>query len=986
MTRKSIARRILIAASLLDCAMRLFAMTEAPPDYIASLWLAQDGLPSETIQAFAQTPDHYLWIGTLRGLVRFDGYRFVHFDSDNISALKTDSIFCLKVTRDGALWIGTEGGGLIRYQNGAFRVFSANDGLTNNVVRAVYEDNAGNIWVGTDSGLFRFFGERFKRVDGSGMIPAMSVHAITGDSRGGIWVGGTALVYMDREGVRNYRLVRDISSLRVKSILETRDGSIWVGAVSGLYRLQTMGGFKHVDEVPGTVRVLRETSDGALWAGTIGNGLYVNRTGRFVRMNLMIGLSSNTVLNLYEDQEMNIWVGSQGGMLRLTKSSVSIYPLPGASDSDFGNVYQDRDGTLWICSNHLFHMKEGVLKPHTFPGLAGIKVRLLMRDEGGALWVGTDGKGVFHQSGNMWVNYLAKDGLGSNFPRAMIQTRDGSVWIGTDGGVSHWTPRGFKACDIGNGFQSVSVMALLEDHAGDIWMGTFQGLKHLQGDRFVGDVVTEAVGHDTVLALHEDRQGVLWIGTNRGLYRYKSGKFFLFTTNNGLVNNLIYSILENGDGDLWLGGPNGASLQSWKQLEEAANHRLRSVTPIYFASSLDAGSAEIFGSMQPAGAISRQGDVWFPSNKGLVHIAANRMERRGAFPLAIDRVVVDGREVSSHSQPIVLSPRSSRVEISYAPILLRSQAAMLFRTKLEGFDQEWRETSARRTAEFDNLAPGHYVFRVEAWEAGQSESKSVASLEFVQKAYFYRRPWFLFFCGGLLAALAWGAYRFRIQRIKMRFRLVLEERSRLAREMHDTVLQGCTNVSALLEAASSMEAADPVSADEMVDLARTQVRTTIGEARQAIWDLRRSELPGEDIVRSLQRIADQMNSNAEVPILCEVTGKQFPIEPSALQELLMITREALHNSVMHGQPREIVLRADFSDESLVIQVCDDGHGFDCAGMGQDSGPHFGIQGMKERARRIGAIFSVSSRIGVGTQVGIEISRKRASSGAALRDV
>ena len=975
--------RIFIGAFLLYCSMQLSATTELPFDYRASLWQVQDGLPSETIQAFAQTPDHYLWIGTLRGLVRFDGSRFLRFDSDTIPALKTDSIFCLEVTRDGSLWIGTEGSGLIRYQNGVFRLFSAKDGLTNNVVRTVHEDNAGSIWVGTDSGLFKFAGERLKRVDGTGAIPAISVHAITGDSRGGIWVGGTSLLHIDRQGSRNYRLVRDTSSLRVKSILEASDGSVWVGAVSGLYRMRGTGGFEHINEVPGTVRVLRQTSDGALWAGTIGNGLYVNRAGRFVLLNSSIGLSSNTVLNLFEDQELNIWLGTQSGMLRLTRSSVSIYPLPGASDSDFGNVYQDRDGTLWVCSNQLFRMEKGILKPYVILGLAGIKVRLLMRDKGGALWIGTDGQGVFQQSGSAWVHYVVANGLGSNFPRAMIETRDGSVWIGTDSGVSHWTPNGFKSCDT---CPSVSVMALLEDHSGDVWMGTFQGLQHLQGNRFVSDVVTSAVGTGTVWALHEDRRGVLWIGTNRGLYRYQSGNVFRFTTNNGLVSDLIYSILENGDGDLWLGGPNGASLQSSKQLEEVASHGLESVAPIYFASSVDAGSAELFGSMQPAGAISRQGDVWFPSNKGLVHIAASRMERRGAFPLAIDRVVVDGRDVSYQSQPIVLSPSSSRVEISYAPILLRSQADMLFRTKLEGFDPEWREGSASRTAEFDNLAPGHYVFHVEAWNLGQSESRSEASLVFVQQAQIYRRPFFLILCGVSLATLSWAAYRFRIQQIKTRFRLVLEERSRLAREMHDTALQGCTNVSALLEAAASMEGADPASAHEMVDLARTQVRSTIGEVRQAIWDIRRSELPSEDIVRSLQKIADQMTRKAGIPIVCEVTGKQFPVEPLALQELLMVTREALHNSVMHGEPKEIVLRADYSDESLVIRVGDDGHGFDGEIPGPDSSPHFGLRGMKERARRIGAIFSVSSKMGSGTEVKVEISRKRASSGTALRDV
>ena len=165
--------------------MPLWAETGAEPsDFMKRTWMAKDGLPSEVIQAFAQTPDHYLWIGTLRGLLRFDGEAFTLFDRENTPALKADSVFCLKVTHDGSLWIGTEGGGLVRYEHGVFHEYSAKDGLTNNVVRAIYEDSAGAIWIGTDGGLFKFGGKRFERLDGSGSIPQISVHVISGDGNG----------------------------------------------------------------------------------------------------------------------------------------------------------------------------------------------------------------------------------------------------------------------------------------------------------------------------------------------------------------------------------------------------------------------------------------------------------------------------------------------------------------------------------------------------------------------------------------------------------------------------------------------------------------------------------------------------------------------------------------------------------------------------------------------------------------------------------
>ena len=880
------------------------------------------------------------------------------------------------------MWIGTEGGGLVHYKHGVFHEYSAEDGLSNNVVRAIYEDSAGAIWIGTDGGLFKFGGKQFERLDGTGSIPQMSVHVISGDGNGGIWVGGTVLLHFSSSGVNEYSLVARTGSLRVKSIVETQDGSIWVGAVSGLYEMKPGGRFVHVNEVRGTVRVLRETSDGVLWAGTIGNGLYARGKGGFQRMDLATGLPGHTVLNLFEDAERNIWIGTQAGLLRLTKSAVNVYSLPDASDSDFGNVYLDRDGTVWLCSNRLFRMQHGTLTPYNFPGIGNVKVRLLMRDRSGALWVGTDGNGVFRNAGGRWTNFNQRKDAINDYPRAMMEARDGSIWIGTDGGAFHLTSKGAVA----SGPKGVSTMALLEDREGDIWMGTFQGLVHWHGDHAVTDAATQAVGSATVWALHQGQDGSLWIGTNAGLYRFKDGRTAHFTSARGLVGNLIYSIQESKDGKVWLSGPDGLLLLSSEQMNQAADHPSDPLAVMFYAPSSGMESAELYGTMQPAGALSPQGDAWFPSNKGLVHAAAGGVVQRDAFPLVIDKVVADGREVQGHEQPVVLSPGNATLEISFEPILLGSQAGIRFLYELEGLDKDWRETSSRRIAEYDNLSPGRYVFRVAAFKPDHQGPIAEASLEVLQTAHIYRRPWFLVCAGLLVLALILLIYRLRIQRMRARFRIVLAERNRLAREVHDTVLQGCTNVSLLLEAASSIKPSDTASADEMVELARNQARTTVVEAREAIWKWRNSDEPKQDIVVSLQRIAEQTSRRSGIPVSVHSTGAGFFLNSSALQELLMIAREAIHNAVHHSKAGRIYANVDFSSGRLAIEVGDDGCGFDMAQTRNSSNRSFGIMGMQERAQRIGAALNLESAIGVGTRVRIEISQEAASAKAELMNV
>jgi ligand-binding sensor domain-containing protein len=332
------------------------------PGYSRRIWQTQDGLPEQTVQAFVQTPDRFLWIGTTGGLIRFDGSQFVVLDRDNSPYLHDNSVFCLMVSTDGSLWIGTDGGGLARYRQGVVRSYSYNEGLTNDFVRSVFQDHKGDVWVGTDDGLFRVKGEALERVDGHSGIPALAVHAIREDSRGRLWIGGSSLIMLDGTSTAEYPLEGGLGENRVKSILETSDGTLWVGTVSGLQRRErNAAGFTRVKQISSTVRALREDSGGTLWIGTIGEGIIQYRDGQFAKLTAPEYLPSDTVLSLFEDVEQNVWVGTQTGMLRLSRTPVSTYPIPDAEDSDFGTISQDRDGALWVASSHLYRLAGGGL-------------------------------------------------------------------------------------------------------------------------------------------------------------------------------------------------------------------------------------------------------------------------------------------------------------------------------------------------------------------------------------------------------------------------------------------------------------------------------------------------------------------------------------------------------------------------------------------------------------------------------------------------
>jgi ligand-binding sensor domain-containing protein/signal transduction histidine kinase len=983
------SRSIWVCAFVFFLAMQLDAVTQRtlPDGYTRRVWQTQDGLPENTVQAFAQTPDHYLWIGTSGGLVRFDGARFVVFDRGNTPEIHENSIFCLTVSRDGSLWAGTDGGGLLRYQNGVFRAYSAAGGLTNAFVRAVYEDREATLWAGTDDGLFRLSGGRFIRKDGNGKIPALAVHDIQEDHRGRLWVGGSRLVMIQGSECKEFPLEGYPSATRVKSILETSDGTLWVGTVSGLQRrraAQESARFEKLPDISSTVRVLREDTAGTLWIGSIGEGLFRFRDGRFTRVRTPDDPPSRTVLALFEDSEQNLWGGMQTGLLRLSRTAMSTFPLPDAPNADFGTIYPDRDGSLFVASTDLYRVnpRRDDAERISSPG-PGIRVRNVFRDSSGALWVGTDGHGAFRSKAGSQAHYTRRSGLTNDFIRAFLESRDGSIWIGTDEGVNRWHNGAITNYAVADGLCYFSVRTLMEDSRGDLWIGTDRGVSHWRNGSFLRDEVTERLRSEKVWTIHETKDGGLWFGTRGGgLIRWRAAKLTSFNSGQGLASNSIYQILEDARGTFWMSGPNGISSVARHDLDLLADHPEFHPAVTLYGLSDGVEATQMHGGTQPAGCLTPSGELWFPSNRGPVRILPDQT-RPGDLPqVVIEQVLVDGREEPVTGR-LLVPPGEGKLQIDYSAIRLRSQERIRFRYMLEGFDRDWTEPLNSRVANYTNLPPGEYRFRVQAFEMNMPDKATQAWLGIDWRPHVYRTGWFLALCAALTLTTVWSAYRFRLSQVHDRFDAVLEERNRIAREIHDTVIQGCASTSALLEAVVSLDLDEAGPGRALLDSARDQVRETIDEARRAVWDLRQKGSAPPGLGTLLDQMTRQMSQVSHVPVRFETSGRPVALDDTVAHVVLMVAREAVSNAVRHAQPQAVRVYVHFAAGSLRLQVIDDGRGFNSEKALTTGAGHFGLVGMRERVEGVGGRFEVKTSPGDGTALSMEVPVRPLSAGKHL---
>ncbi len=762
--------------------------TKAITQYLQDIWQTQDGLPQNTITAIAQTPDGYLWLGTREGLIRFDGARFTVFDSSTTPEITQDQVLSLLADRQGRLWIGTWGGGLVRLEGGRFTRFSSEDGLPGDLIATIFEDRQGRLWVGTDgTGLARADAgtgsnpemgkpQRFVAEPSRGAL-GLSIRDIAEDDSG-LWVATDAgLARLDPNGTLvSFGPAEGLSRTSVRSLLRDRSGTLWVGTDLGLNRYRD-GKFTVMTKADGlshnVIVSLVEDADGAIWIGTDGGGINRWLKGALTSFTSRQGLSNDSILSMFEDREGSLWIGTNlGGLNRLKNGRVTPFSKrEGLSHDYIRAIYEDRQGTLWVGTEGggLNRLRDGQVTTFTTKdGLSNDIVFAIIEDREGSLWIGTD-NGLTRLRNGRFDVFHAENGMSNDSVLALHEDRAGTLWIGTyAGGLNQYKDGRFTAYTTKQGLSHDTVNVILEDRAGSLWIGTRGGgLNRFKDGQFTAFTTKDGLSDDLVFALHEDRNGSLWIGTyGGGLSRLKDGRFSAVTERQGLFDNVVHRIIEDGGGDVWMSSNRGIFRVEKRALDQVADGKQPSLAHVAYGVIDGMRNPECNGGAN-AGTMTRAGLIWFPTIEGLAAINPDQVRQpinRLVPPVVIEEVLVDNRIAASPGE-VRLPAEAQTLEVHFTALSLIAPGAVRFRYRLEGLENDWVNAEGRRTAYYSKLPPGDYRFRVIAANNDGLWNMEGAALQVSVAPLLYESWWFR--GSVVLVSLLAGSlfYRVRVRRL-----------------------------------------------------------------------------------------------------------------------------------------------------------------------------------------------------------------------------
>jgi ligand-binding sensor domain-containing protein/signal transduction histidine kinase len=929
------------------------------------IWLTENGLPQNTVQTILQTRDGYLWIGTQEGLARFNGTGFTVFDKENTPQLKSNDVRSLLEDRSGTLWISTSYG-LVKMERGAFKSFTTAEGLPDNNIGPLAEAGDGAIWISTAAGLVRYANQSFTPVTQREGFKADNIQAMFRSADGSLWIGTSNGVFALKDaGSTSY-----LAGLSVTSIAQDKSARMWFGTNSGLVLLDRDRSttFTTKEGLPDDhVNYLAPDREGSIWIGTIGGlaRLRPNQTS----FEIADGLASNLILSIFEDREGSLWIGTESGGLNLLrdKKFTTFTTKQGLTNDLIKAIFQDKSGTVWIGTQGggLNALRDGKLTGYTAKdGLSSNVVLSLFGDDQGTIWVGTpDGLNQFKDG--KFKTFTVADGLSSDLVRSIYVDRAGNVWAGTRSGLNKIKDGVFTTFTTRDGLANDFIGAIFEDSSGDLWVGTRAGLSELKNGRFVNFTMKDGLSSDVVTSLYEDSSHTIWVGTNGGgLNRLRDGKFASFTTRNGLLDDVIYRILEDSQRNLWLSSPKGISKVSLDELNESADGRNQYLNSTSYGTSDGMLTRECSGGGYPAAWQGGDGRLWFSTIKGVAMIDPARIHyNKEPPPIVIEQVRIDDRPVAL-TEGIQLSPGTNRLDFYFAALSFVAPDKVRFKYKLEGFDPDWIDGGTRRAAFYTNLRPGNYSFRVIASNNDGVWNEQGAVFQFYLRPHFYETYWFYGLLLLVLVLLVWQIYQFRVRRMRTRFDAVLAERTRIAREIHDNLAQEMLGISVQLEVVARTMPSDATIAKGHLDRVRMLVRHGIAEARRYVWDLRSQALDNADLPTALNETAKRLTVGTDIEAQVQVGGIFRPLPRPLEDNLLRIGQEAINNAVTHGRPQHILVNLTFDTRSVILSVRDDGRGF----VESASNGHFGLVGMRERAKQIGGELCVISTPGAGTEI------------------
>ena len=743
--------------------------------YAMDIFHSAEGLPQSSVYAIAQTEEGYLWLGTQRGLARFDGVRFEAFGRRE-PGLRHDWSQAL-LADAGALWVGTVGGGASRLRGRRFEPLGEGEAAELRV-RAIARDGAGTVWIGSDTGLYSVTRGELVPWTGFGGKGLGRVNALAAGARGSLWVGTeVGLLRIDGAdlAVQTWGVSEGLPHERVVSLLSIGPGEVWVGTERGLVHLRgdEMTVFDADDGLGSDfVTALWPDRAGSLWVGTYGGGLSRITDASVETMTVDDGLPSGLVISLFEDFEGSLWIGTDGGGLaRLRDTPLYSFGTREGLSSDLAlAISQDPDGTIWLgtAGGGLNRVRDGVIDVFTSAeGLSSDLVFSVIRDDRGQLWVGTDA-GLDILRGGGFEPWVGRGGEPWRV-RVLHEGVDGSLWVGTDGqGVFQIRDGAILShYHRGAGLSSDVITCIFSEAEGAVWVGTHGGLDVIRA----GSVDTiGGLPSDFILTIFEDQDGDIWVGTFQGVAHWSGGRLTSLTADHGMTEGAVGGILADDRGSLWMSTNTGVFEVPRRALQKASRGGA-SVVPRWYGRADGMRSLECNGGYQPAAWRMEGGDLWFPTVKGAVIIEPGATTSNPRPPaVVLEEAWVDQLELPLDGPPPVIDPDAHKVEFRFTAPSLLIPERVRFKYQLEGFDADWVEAAGSRTAQYTNLPARDYTFRVIASNDSGVWNRTGAAFSFRQRAHYWETAWFWALCLAGAVALAVKSHRVRVRHLQDRER------------------------------------------------------------------------------------------------------------------------------------------------------------------------------------------------------------------------
>jgi ligand-binding sensor domain-containing protein/signal transduction histidine kinase len=973
-------RLLLALLTTVPCAILPVAAHALDPaktfsQYVHTSWGAAEGFVGGTVYAICQSADGYLWIGTERGLVRFDGFQFTLLQRPVPNQPPIGAVRGLVLDAEGALWIRLDGPHLLVYRNGYFEDAVARYGLEEVAFTAMSLDTSGHLLLwGLRSQTLRFQHGRFARFAPAANVPGIAL-ALAATEDGQLWAGTRDSGLFRISGNHLSGMSPALARTSINAVVAAGDSGVWLGTNTGLYRQTAAGVGRPLGVSPlGSRQVFALCPDraGTLWVGT------AHKLFR-VTSNAIASLDvQDEVTALYEDRDGDLWYGGSEGVHRLRDGTFTKYTrIEGLPTDAPGPVYVDGKGVTWFAplGGGLYWLDGGKSGRVDAGGLAHDVVLsisgeadglLLGREHGGVTQLSAAGAG--HWKARTWTE---QDGLAQNSVYAVHRNRDGTVWVGTGGrGLSRVKDGTFTNYPAGaNGPGANTIFSIAEGRDGTMWFATPSGLSSFAQGRWKTLSAADGLPSSNIRSVFEDSHQTLWIATAAGLAAFEGGRIRTWNAPD-LLREEILGVTEGRRGELWIVTSDHV-LEVDRNALLTGNLReadLRSYGP------RDGLPGEQGVRRDHSILTDARGRVWIALAGGLASTGA--AETHTAAVAARIEPVEAGGSASSKDGVLRFPAGTRNVAFHFGSTNLSEPERVVYRYRLDGAGKGWSDAQESRQVVFTNVAPGSYRFRVVALLAGAPNGPE-AAIPFSIAPAMWQTAWFRVLCAMGCCLLLLATYRWRLnmwtRRLDQRFQDRLEERTRIARDLHDTLLQGVLSASLqldLIEEKTPLEAATKPALRRVLEL----MRQVTEEGRGTLRGLRNSS--GElSVEAALGRLGPELAANGQPAYAVVVYGPTQPIEVAVRDDVYRIAREGVANAFQHAAATSIEVEVHYTSHSLRILVRDDGCGISEAVLAAGRDGHWGLPGMRERSEFIGSQLRLRSRVGVGTEVELVVPGK-----------